>query len=115
MSFKLKNKGELIQIGNEYDLMLLPEDSKEEMLNELEKEGVTFEGWTAKVEKQQADRAEMLLIRMDRANASYNIFDVTFTQDHPYAILNREQADHLLDQEEGFRLASPSEAEKYYS
>lgn len=54
------------------------------------------------------------LIKMDRKNPLFEILGHRFTQEHPYALVTGEEAEHLVTKEEGFRMAYPSELEEFY-
>lgn len=115
MSFKLKNKEELIGIGAAFNVVLEPDQTKNEMLEELEKQEVTWDMWKEKQEQEQEERSEMVLLKMERANRTYETHGARFTHDHPYVLVTRQQADQILGTEDGFRMASPQEAERFYS
>lgn len=54
------------------------------------------------------------LVKMERKNPLFEIAGHRFTQDHPYVLMNAEDADIVL-REEGFRQAYPTEVQEYYS
>ena len=58
---------------------------------------------------------KILLIKMERANTRYDIRGYTFTKEHPIRPVDEESAEYILEHEEGFRQARPSELEEYYS
>jgi hypothetical protein len=51
---------------------------------------------------------------MERDNFRYDIQGHTFTKEHPYVAMNKEQAQNIFDKEEGFRLATPKEVQDFY-
>lgn len=55
------------------------------------------------------------LIKMTRENLVYESAGLRFTKEHPYALANADQADHILGKEDGFRQATPAELREYYS
>lgn len=55
------------------------------------------------------------LIKMTRANPHFEIVGCTFTEQHPYALVDSDRAEYLLTRVEGFRQATPSELEDYYN
>jgi len=57
---------------------------------------------------------EKFLVKMERKNPQYNTRGHKFTQDHPYALVDREVCDYLLEKEDGFRMATPRELEEFY-
>ena len=60
------------------------------------------------------DKADVL-VKMERKNPTFQTFGITFTREHPYAVVNEDLAQKIIDTEDGFRLASPSEARAFYS
>jgi hypothetical protein len=52
---------------------------------------------------------------MTRANFRYDILGYTFTKEHPFMAMKEEDAQKIFDMEEGFRLATPREAQEFYS
>ena len=58
---------------------------------------------------------ETMLVRMDRKNGIYETRGVTFTRDHPYALVDLDTAQDIFDNEEGFRPATPRELQEFYS
>lgn len=57
---------------------------------------------------------EKYLVKMERKNPQYNTRGHKFTQEHPYALVDREVCDYLLEKETGFRMAFPNELEEFY-
>ena len=56
-----------------------------------------------------------VLVRMTRANYRYDILGHTFTKEHPFIAMKEDDAQKIFDVEEGFRLATPKEAQEFYS
>jgi hypothetical protein len=52
---------------------------------------------------------------MTRANFRYDIMGYTFTKEHPFVAMHKEDAQEIFDKEEGFRLATPKEVQEYYN
>lgn len=59
-------------------------------------------------------RTQKYLLKMDRENVRFDIRGHKFTQEHPYALVNADDADYILTKEKGFRMAYPSELEEFY-
>lgn len=55
------------------------------------------------------------LLKMTRDNVVYETQGLRFTQSHPFALATADQADYILAHEDGFTMASPSEAREFYS
>jgi hypothetical protein len=58
---------------------------------------------------------DFVLVRMIRANNTYEIRGHSFTALHPYALVKAQDADYLIEVDGGFRMASPKEAREFYS
>jgi hypothetical protein len=58
---------------------------------------------------------EKYLVRMTRKNPYFEFKRYKFTAEKPYAIMDPEDAQDLLEGEEGFRQAFPSELQDFYS
>ena len=68
-----------------------------------------------KKEKSPVRPQPTVLLRMERANPTYQTRGYTFTKDHPFLPVSQEAAEWIIRNEEGFRVALPSEAEEFYS
>lgn len=55
------------------------------------------------------------LIKMTRENVRFDVKGYTFTQEHPYALVQPDDVEHLLEREDGFRQAYPSELSDFYA
>lgn len=101
--------------------------TKNEIMAALEEEGVSYdmyakfsEAETEEVElpEKKAKKApvgETVLVRMDRANARFEINGYTFTREHPFVAMSEEDADFIFSIEQGFRMATPREVQEYYN
>jgi len=58
---------------------------------------------------------EPVLIKMERGNPRYEVRGYKFTHEHPFLLVERPDADYILNQLFGFRVATTQEVEKYYS
>lgn len=104
--------------------------NKADIIATLAEEGVTFAVYAKTVDLQE-EEAEMnedevlpkpdksqskdnVLVRMTRANFRYDILGYTFTKDHPFVAMKEDDAQKIFDVEEGFRLATPKEAQEFY-
>lgn len=63
----------------------------------------------------QLKPADKILIKMTRENFSYEVRGYRFSQEHPFLAVNADDADWLIENEDGFRPASPKEAREFYS
>lgn len=105
--------------------------NKADIIAALSEEGVTFAVYakTLDVKEEEAEMNENevlpkpdktqskdnVLVRMTRANFRYDIMGHTFTKDHPFVAMKEEDAQKIFDLEEGFRLATPREAQEFYN
>lgn len=54
------------------------------------------------------------LVKMTRENPRYDTCGYTFTQSHPYALVSGADLEYILQNEDGFRQAFPSELAEFY-
>ena len=91
-------------------LKKIQEDAADDEFGALEPEPVQEDAGA-----QDEDDENLVLVRMIRANNTYQIRGYTFTRAHPYALVKENDADFLIERDGGFRMASPKEAREYYS
>lgn len=138
MSFKTLNKDVLIQVAEEFSVDIDKRWKKDKIVEELVTMGITWEMYKtsfpdvddlddASPEDEEpvlesrepqvnpASGKPNVLIRMTRANPTYEVYGYRFTSDNPFLPVDRVSADYILENEEGFRTASPKEAEEFYS
>ena len=65
--------------------------------------------------KQYKKKSSLVLLKMTRSNGTYEVRGHRFTRDHPYLPVSEDDANFILDNIEGFKIATPREAEEYYS
>jgi hypothetical protein len=131
MSFETMKVAELKKIAEDFAVDTESLKNKADIIAALSEEGVTFAIY-AKTLDVKEDEAEMteeevlpkpdksqskdnVLVRMTRANFRYDIIGYTFTKDHPFVAMKEEDAQKIFDVEEGFRLATPREAQEFYN
>lgn len=61
----------------------------------------------------QSEDSRVVLF-MDRPNKSYSIMGHKFTSDHPYVVMSESEALTIMELDEDFRIAHPSEAARFY-
>lgn len=136
MAFQQLNKDVLRQVAEEFGVEFSTEDpTKNEMIKDLEDEGVTWamykdafpdpdddepEVTEAAPEKTEAAAefkaaSQHVLVKMNRANGTYEVRGYKFTKDHPFLPVSVDDAEYLVNHLEGFAIATPREAEEYYS
>lgn len=98
------------------------------IIKQLESDGVTWEmamdsgvaglaevdAQLRKEEEERRANAPKQLVRMTRENARFDVRGVTFTRENPFAIVNNEDAEFIYSHLEGFRPATPKEAQEFY-
>lgn len=57
----------------------------------------------------------VVLLKMERENPRYEVRGHKFTRDNPFALVKESDADYILQNVEGFKVASPREAKEFYS
>ena len=105
--------------------------NKADIIAALSEEGVTFAIYakTLNIQEEEAEMSETevlpkpdktqskdnVLVKMERANYRYDILGFTFTKEHPFVAMKEDDAQKIFDVEEGFRLATPKEAQEFYN
>mgnify|MGYP006280262579 CR=1 FL=1 len=133
MSFDTLKVTELKEIAANFGVDLEEAKNKGEILALLVEEGVTYEMYKqfadadkveddlsqpepkAKKESKTKKSQETVLVKMDRANASYETYGYEFTREHPYVAVQIDIAQEIFDNVEGFRMATPREVQEFYS
>lgn len=130
MSLETMKLAELKKIAEEFAVDLEGAKTKPQVLAALYEEGVTSDLITnlQKVEKEVPPPAPVFenaeefnkddgaaLVKMERANKSYETFGYSFSQEHPFVSMTMDKAMEIFDTQEGFRLATPREVNEYYS
>ena len=126
---------ELQKIAEDFGCDVQPNAKKADLLAAIEAEGVTWELYSMlnppKEDETEPDEGEapskvkanakplasekILLLKMQRANFSYEVEGYTFTREHPYVPVAESAANYILWTEEGLYLATPEEAALYSS
>jgi hypothetical protein len=86
--------------------------------NESEKDAEDEEDFEDDEPEETAEPVEeedLVLVRMIRANNTYQIRGYQFTALHPFSLVAEKDADYLIEHDGGFRMASPKEAKEFYS
>ena len=133
MSFETLKVSELKKIAEDFAVDTDGLKNKADIIAALAEEGVTWSVYNKTIEKMEEDEEDMavevlpkfdpkaeqpentVLVRMTRANFRYDIMGFTFTKEHPFVAMNKEDAQKIFDKEEGFRLATPKEVQEYYN
>ena len=132
--FENLNKARLTEVAEMFGVDLEGKTSKREMIEEITGMGVTWEMYqqsfpeveeeevnettdpapVAKVEA-PAKPAGTVLMKMVRGNPTFEVRGHRFTKKHPFALVSSDDANYIVENMSGFRIASPREAEEYYS
>jgi hypothetical protein len=132
MSFETLKVAELKKIAEDFAVDTEGLKNKSDIIAALAEEGVTYAVYAKTIEvleeaEVEADEVlpkfdpkkeqpkDNVLVRMTRANFRYDILGYTFTKEHPFVAMKEEDAQKIFDVEEGFRLATPREAQEFYS
>lgn len=133
MSFETLKVAELKKIAEDFAVDTEGLKNKVEIIAALSEEGVTYAVYEktlnkieeeAEIESQEIlprfdpkkeQNKDDVLVRMTRPNFRYDIMGHTFTKDHPFVAMKEDDAQKIFDREEGFRLATPREAQDFYS
>ncbi|AVD99226.1 hypothetical protein SEA_BILLNYE_24 [Streptomyces phage BillNye] len=131
MSFETLKKEDLLKIAEEFGSDVKPSDTKAVIIATLNEDGVTWEQ-AAQLDKQVAEKdaelreekkaadaeakaqEEQALIRMMRENGTFQVRGYTFTKAHPIGVVAASDAEWIVDNVEGFRYATPREAQEFY-
>lgn len=132
MSFDTLKIAELKKVAEDFGVDTKELKNKTDVIAALAEEGVTWAVYQKtikdiednleeapelqpKFDPRKEISGEDVLVRMTRPNFRYDILGFTFTKEHPFIAMKKEQAQAIFDKEEGFRLANPTEAQEYYS
>lgn len=101
---QLAEEGVTDQSYQEYlDSIIEPVEPEEETVQPVKK--------TPKV-----NVGDEVLVKMNRANPTFEIRGYRFTKDHPYIAMNQNDAQEIFDFDpRGFAIATPNEVKEYYS
>lgn len=129
-------KSELLTLAEQYGSEVRPNMTKADIVAILEIDGVTPEYVAedqAAREDEPVDAAlidgtpieqdeeapvvddDVVLVRMLRSNPTYQVRGYTFRSTHPFVLVKESDADYLIEEYGGFRMASPKEAREFYS
>lgn len=122
-------KAALDYFGVDYE----EKDKKPDLLRRLDEDGVDWKMYkaselykgdddedepekTAPVEEEKPAAPEKnTLVKMTRANPTYQVRGYTFTKQHPFVPVTEDEADWIVGNIPGFAIATPKEVREYYS
>lgn len=141
MSFADMEKSELLDVAEIFGVDIdNPEKSEKNIIMDILEEGVTYDMYRTSLLEASADNIEMNmpepepepvvveekttqkfksknaveLLKMERWNPSFRILGYLFTREHPFVLVKPDEASWIMSHEEGFRVATPEEAESFY-
>ena len=130
MSFETLKIAELRKVAEDFAVSTDGLKSKADIIAALAEEGVTYSVYQktmgiteeeksvqtkeSKTDSKNEQSLDTVLVRMTRPNFRYDIMGHTFTKDHPFVAMTEKDAQEIFDKEEGFRLATPKEAQEFY-
>jgi hypothetical protein len=128
MSFEILKKDELLEVADKFGVDVKPTDTKAVIIAALAEDGVSYEdaiSYDENLVKQ--DEAEIKkdvsedvpdqtqhLLRMTRANGTYEVRGYKFTSAHPFQLVSEYDAEWITENVDGFRYATPKEAKEFY-
>jgi hypothetical protein len=131
MSFETLKLAEIKKIAEDFGVDINSLKSKTDIIAALSEEGVSWSVYSKtikdvddakeeievlpKFDPKKAQDKDLVLVRMTRANFRYDTMGFTFTDQHPFVAMSEEAAQEIFDKEEGFRLATPKEAQDFYN
>lgn len=136
MSFDKMKVDELRQIADDFAVDIDPKDNKSTVVAKLVENGVTWDYYQKQLgdqaeaeenpapivaptpkfdEPAEAEEEARILLRMTRENGTFEVRGARFTKANPYAIVRERDADYIIENYEGFRIASPREVKEFYS
>jgi len=131
MSFETLKVSDLKKIAEDFGVDINNLKNKTDIIAALSEEGVTWAVYQKTVETLEEETEDMsdqpvvknekkeqtgedVLVKMGRDNFRYDILGYSFTKEHPYIAMSKDNAQQIFDKEDGFRLATPKEVQEYY-
>ena len=131
MSFETLKVSDLKKIAEDFGVDINNLKNKTDIIAALSEEGVTWAVYQKTVETLEEETEDMsdqpvvknekkeqtgedVLVKMDRDKFRYDILGDSFTKEHPYIAMSKDNAQQIFDKEDGFRLATPKEVQEYY-
>lgn len=136
MSYEQLNNDVLRQVAEHFGVDLEPKDTKKVIIGKLVEDGVSWDMYKeafpdiedipdepqpeAPVEEKKEEPVTVrpkptVLLKMERQNPLFEIRGYSFSKDHPFLPVTEDDANYIITNIEGFRIAMPKEAEEFYS
>jgi hypothetical protein len=144
MSFATMDKPELLDVAEIFGVEIDDTDKTEkDIIIDLLSDGITYEMYVAAKTEGDVELANEIvsapepepvieveetvkttqkfksknareLLKMERWNPTFNILGYRFEKEHPFVLVTPDEASWIMSHEEGFRLATPEEAQEFY-
>jgi hypothetical protein len=129
MSFETLKVSELKKVAEDFGVDTEGLKNKADIIAALADEGVSWTIYEKTLDREEEEDLEdeikpkaqkelspedTVLVKMTRANFRYDIIGFTFTKEHPFVAMSKNDAQAIFDKEEGFRLATPNEVQEFY-
>ena len=137
MSFQTLKKDILLQVAEDFAVDLPEDPTKADIISAFANDGVTWDMYkeafpevteleddedkTAKANDESETTKKFkapehsILLKMTRGNGTYQVRGYKFTREHPFVLVTEDDANYILENIDGFKIASPREASEYYS
>jgi len=99
---------------DDYQRFVKTVDDENERLTEETLGEASHTPATDEAEEKEEEKGDRILIRMIRKNPTYDIRGARFTQAKPFAFLEEDDAEWVIENVEGFRIALPKEVRAFY-
>jgi len=128
MIFEELKKAELLAAAETFGVEVAATATKPIIIAALNEDGVTTEMYLEAflADKEEAPvvteaksvpaqpKGPTVLLKMERANGTYEIRGYRFTRDNPYLPVDEDAANYILENVPGFKIASPKDAQEFY-
>ena len=132
MSFTDLKITELRKIADSFAVDASTAKTKKELIAVLEEEGISYQMYDKfnnvkkeeieipeiekkKREPKTVNKENKVLVKMNKSNHSFQAGPYVFTSSHPFVPMAESEAQILFDTYKGFSLATPREAQEFYS
>lgn len=128
---------ELKAVAEQFGVELSPKDNKPDIINKIQEDGVTYQMYVDLLKDDEEEEEDLafrnepapaapvvldenvepskkIVLKMTRKNHTYQVRGYEFTQQHPFALVDVDDAEYLIEFGGGFRPASPKEMATFY-
>lgn len=130
MSFNAMKLDELKNVAETFAVDYESAKNKADLVALLAEEGVSYDMYEKFINAEKVDQeprpsknaaavseksGNQVLVKMERRNPRYDVRGYTFTRENPFIVMSEKDAQEIFDSQTGFRLATPKEAQEFYS